>query len=142
MEFKSTLRLNLQTEKRDKRMGDAALTAIAAFMNTNGGTLIIGVADDRSPVGIHRDGFGSEDSMSLHLRNLVTHSMGSVAMTGIRIEYHGYRSARVMAVRCDSFDKAVYVKDGGVDRFYVRTGPSSAELSTREAVSYIRDRGM
>lgn len=46
LEFKSTLRWNLHTDSKDKRIEHAVLKTIAAFLNTQGGTLLIGVEDD------------------------------------------------------------------------------------------------
>ena len=46
MEFKSTLRLNLHTGQTDDRMQLAVLKTLAGFLNAQGGTLLIGVADD------------------------------------------------------------------------------------------------
>ena len=42
MEFKTTLRINLHTDEPDKRMEMAVLKTLAGFLNTNGGTLIVG----------------------------------------------------------------------------------------------------
>ena len=53
--------------KDDKYVTHAVLKTIAAFLNTEGGDLLIGVADDRSVVGIGPDGFESDDRFSLHL---------------------------------------------------------------------------
>ena len=140
VEFKSTLRMNLHTNKRDDRMTFAALRTLAAFLNTDGGTLIIGVADDRTPVGIDKDDFRSEDDMSLYLRNRVTDRMGATVMTYVKLEYADYAGSRALAVRCEPSDTPVYVRDGNVERFYIRTGPSTTEPPTSELYDYIRRR--
>lgn len=46
VEFKSTLRVNLHTGSRDPRMELAVLKTIAGFLNSDGGILTIGIADD------------------------------------------------------------------------------------------------
>ena len=51
VEFKSTARWNLREERKDKRMEDAVVKTIAGFLNTDGGTLFIGVDDDASRSG-------------------------------------------------------------------------------------------
>src|SRR6185295_2745086 len=49
LEFKSTLRWNLRENRKDPQIvTTAVLKTIAAFLNTEGGDLLIGVADDRS----------------------------------------------------------------------------------------------
>lgn len=76
VEFKSTLRVNLHTGGKDPKIELAALKTIAGFLNTKGGILTIGVADDGTPLGIDADDFGNEDKMSLHLVNLIKDRMG------------------------------------------------------------------
>ncbi len=49
LEFKATLRWNLKEDRQDDRVvTHAVLKTIAAFLNTQGGDLLIGVADDGS----------------------------------------------------------------------------------------------
>ena len=51
-EFKSTLSLDLKTNKKEKYIQEAIIKTIAGFLNTDGGTLLIGVNDDNTPIGI------------------------------------------------------------------------------------------
>ena len=55
LEFKATLRWNLrENRKDDKAITHAVLKTIAAFLNTAGGDLLIGVADDGTVTGIEQ----------------------------------------------------------------------------------------
>ena len=54
VKFKSTGRKNLRTGDKDAAMELAVLKSLAGFMNTDGGTLLVGVADDGSPPGSRR----------------------------------------------------------------------------------------
>ena len=67
VEFKSTLRWNLYTQAKDKAMEKAILKTIAAFMNSSGGTLLVGVADDGSLLGLKQDNFANHDKLLLYL---------------------------------------------------------------------------
>ena len=140
VEFKSTLRTNLHTGVADKRIELAVMKTLAGFLNTNGGTLIIGVSDDGTTVGIKTDGFPSEDKMSLHLVNIVKDRMGPEVMIAMNIHFDDYEDGRVMAIRCKRSPSPVYVKDDNIERFYVRTGPSTTELTLSQAKSYINQR--
>ena len=140
VEFKSTMRINMHTEQKDPRMELAVLKTMAAFLNSNGGTLIVGVADDGSPVGIEKDGFPNEDKMSLHLVNIVKSRMGIPALTNINVNFDDYEECRVMVVKCHKSPTAVFVKDGDIERFYVRTGPATTELSASQTQEYIKQR--
>lgn len=82
-------------------MEDAIVRTIAGFLNTNGGTLVVGVADDGNPVGIDVDGFDNEDKMSLHLTNLVNSRIGPRAWTTIHANFDDHDDVRVLVVRCE-----------------------------------------
>jgi hypothetical protein len=140
VEFKSTLRTNLHTGNRDPRMELAVLKTLAGFLNTSGGTLIVGVSDDGSPVGIQVDGFGNEDKMSLHLVNIIKARMGITAMTATHFHFDDHDDCRVMVIKCGKVPTPVFVKDGDTERFYIRTGPATTELSASQTQEYIKQR--
>ena len=140
VEFKSALRTNLHTGNKDPRIELSVLKTLAGFLNTNGGTLIIGVSDDGTPLGIGVDGFTNEDKMSLHLVNLVNSRMGPQAMTSMHAHFEDYEDNRVMVVKCGKAPKPVFVKDGDIERFFIRTGPSTTELSASQTQDYIKQR--
>ena len=140
VEFKSTLRINLHTGESDKRMELSVLKTLAGFLNTSGGTLIVGVSDDGTPVGIEADKFPNEDKMSLHLVNVVKSRMGPTSMAAIHVHFEDYDDCRVLVARCHRSPTPVFVKDGETERFYIRTGPSTTELSASEAHNYIQSR--
>ena len=139
-EFKSTLRTNLHTGQRDKRMEDAVLKTLAGFLNTQGGSLVIGVSDEGTPLGVEADGFPDEDKMSLHLVNIVNDRMGPSAWATIHANFDDYEDHRVMIIRCERSSSAVYLKNGNAEQFYIRTGPATAELSSAQLVDYIKHR--
>jgi len=138
VELKSTIRTNLHTGTKDPRMELAVLKTLAGFLNTNGGTLIVGVSDDGSPVGIETDGFPNEDKMGLHLVNIVKSRMGIQAMTSLHAHFDDHDDCRVMVVKCRRAPSPVFVKDGETERFYIRTGPSTTELSASQTQEYVK----
>ena len=153
LEFKTSLRVNLYTKEFDQRIQFAVLKTLAVYMNSDGGTLVIGVNDagrlakiDGGPAGVKIDRFRNEDQMSLHLRNLVTERMGSVAMSYASPSFDDYDGGRIMVVICRPSSDAVYVNEGNRgnpnEKFYIRTGPSTTELSISEATGYINRRFM
>ena len=140
IEFKSTLRTNLHTGEQDKRMETAVLKTLAGFLNTKGGTLIVGISDDGDTLGIEADGFQNEDKMSLHLVNIVGARMGLSTMTSMHVHFEDRNGGRVMVIRCLPSRAPIFTKDGEVDRFYIRTGPATAELTGNQSLAYIKER--
>src|SRR5207253_7846290 len=76
LEFKSTLRWNLRENRKDDVVTHAVVKTIAAFLNTEGGDLLIGVADDKTVIGIGLDQFDNEDRFMLHLAQVVRNGLG------------------------------------------------------------------
>lgn len=136
-EFKSTLRINLHTGQPDTRIELAVLKTLAGFLNARGGSLIIGVADDGTPVGIEADRFANEDRMSQHLVNLVRGRISAGALPDIHPHFEDLEETRVLVVRCSPAANPMHVKDGSEHRFYIRSGPTTQELPAPEAVRYI-----
>ncbi len=140
IEFKSALRTNLHTRQSDARIETAIVKTIAGFLNANGGTLVIGVADDGTPVGLEHDRFESEDRMRLHLENLIKDRMGPHFMMYIYPRFEEYKNTKVLAVECWPAAGPNYVKDGSSERFFIRTGASTSELSPSQTVEYVKRR--
>lgn len=140
IEFKCCLRKNLHTGQHDARIEHSALKSIAGFLNASGGTLIIGVADDGTPVGIQEDGFENEDKAYLHLVNLINSRIGPKHMMYIHVRFDDYKRRRVMVVECGPAQSPVFLKDGNVERFYLRTGASATELTPSQTHEYVKQR--
>ena len=140
IEFKSTMRKNLHTGENDPRMEMGVLKTIVAFLNSSGGSLVIGVADDGRGIGIEEDNFPNEDKFALHLDNIVRSRLGSHVMLYIHPRFEDYEGVRVMVVDCQPAKNAVYLKDGTVERFFVRSAASSVELTGSQMNEYIKQR--
>ena len=146
LEFKSTLRWSLKEDRQDdKGVTHAVLKTIAAFLNTEGGDLLIGVADDRSIVGIERDQLDSDDRFMLHLAQVVRNGLGDRASTCIDPKIQIVQGKTVCVVSCQRSPEPVFLKWKGMEQdangdLYVRSGPGSVRLAPESAKEYIRTR--
>lgn len=140
VEFKSTLRTNLHTGQSDDKIQLSALKTIAGFLNNNGGTLLIGVADDGEVLGLDADNFPNEDKYGLHLVNLISDRIGQVFLPYIHPHFLDQDGKRVLAIRCERGPKAAFVKDGQLQRFFVRGGNATAELQGSAVPDYVKQR--
>jgi hypothetical protein len=135
-EFKSTLRTNLHTGEKDPRMEKAVLKTIVAFLNSKGGTLLIGVGDDGSIVGVDEDSFESRDKMMLHLNNLIKSQIGSEYLPYITYKAVDFDSGCVIRVDCRPSESPCFLVEGKTETFFVRSGPSSIDLHGNDLLSY------
>ena len=140
LEFKSTLRTNLETGETDKRMEKAVLKTIVAFLNTDGGNLLIGVDDDGDIIGADIQSFENKDKMGLHLTNLIASKIGNSFLPFITFNLIDFDDKVVIRVKCDPCPMPVFYKDGKIEIFYVRSGPRTEELTGMTLISYIKNR--
>jgi predicted HTH transcriptional regulator len=113
-----------------------------AFCNTKGGELLIGVADDKSIVGIGHDGFPNEDKFQLHLRNLLMDRIVPSVVEFVEFSMVALDDKSICHVRCkQSKRQEIWLKPdkNTPELFYVRIGPSSTELQPRQAFAYIKE---
>ena len=112
---------------------------LAAYMNTDGGTLIIGVDDEGKVLGLAKDYATfrkkDRDGFELHLMRLVSDYMGKQCCLSLRPGFHPIGEVDICKVDVDASPEPVYV--GKDATFYIRTGNSTQELKLREAVNYI-----
>jgi len=140
-EFKSTLRVNLHTGEKDKRMEHAVLKTINGFLNSKeGGVLVVGVSDDGHAIGLENDAFENEDKMDLHLGNLIKSKLGVACMLHIKSHFEDYENKRVLLVDCKPSKLPVYLLNNGQEEFYIRAGGSSAKLTPSQMIDYIGQR--
>jgi type I restriction enzyme, R subunit len=147
LEFKSTLRWNMKENRKDsERVTYAVLKTIGAFLNTEGGDLIIGVNDRKEIVGIDQDQFENEDDFMLHLAQVVRNGLGDRASTCIDPRVQKVNGKSVCLVACQRSPEPVFLKWKGVVRdapegdFYVRSGPGTVKLAPDSAREFIKTR--
>ena len=143
VEFKSTMITNRHTRKRDKRMEWEVAKTVAAFLNTHGGTLVIGVEDDGTVIGIRHDNFENDDSMSLRLAELLKVWLKPTVSVAIRTHFFDVSSERVLVIRCERFTEPTFVvdlTDNSREKLYTREGTATREVPASEILPYIRGR--
>lgn len=156
LEYKASLRTRADSGQVFKPLETATLKTIAAFGNSrDGGTLLIGVADDGTACGLaadyaslHRAGKDDRDLFQLHLMDIVTAAMGGAAAARLSVQFHTIDGAEVCRVHVQpspvpvEAHVTVSVKGQFVKKtaFYVRSGNSTRELADAERAKYILGR--
>jgi DNA-binding response OmpR family regulator len=140
-EFKSTLRWSLKENKVDHGVEIAWLKTVAAFLNSDGGCLVIGVDDKGVPLGIEPDGFENEDKYLLHVNNRLQQHIGIDQAANVRFDLVHAGAHKVLLIECSRAVKPVFLVDAGQESFYVRAGPGTRKLTMSQMLSYVAERG-
>jgi predicted HTH transcriptional regulator len=110
-------------------------------MNSDGGTLYVGVSDDGEITGIEEDHFPNDDKFLLHFGNLFNEKIGRAFTKYMEYEIVKLVGKSIMKVVCQRSARPVFLKSNQrQDEFFVRHGPSSVELSMSEFNTYAKDR--
>jgi hypothetical protein len=136
-EFKSTLRWDLRQMKKSPDIEHASLKTICAFLNSEGGDLLIGVRDDGSLEGIETDQFDNDDKFLLHLWMLIKTSIGHEISEWVKTSLQKFGTKTICRVNCKKAAKPVFLNHKGAETFYIRVGPASNSLEIRSALNYI-----
>lgn len=140
-EFKSLLR-GTTPEAREKHfLEHECLLTITAFLNTDGGVLIIGLKDDGEIIGIDADGFPNHDKFEIHFWNIFNSAVGTNFAQYVNPRLAHIKGKYVFVLNCLKSPSAVYLQYRAFSKeeveFYVRAGNSSIKLTVKQAVEYI-----
>jgi len=141
LEFKSTLRWDVRAQQVNKDLQKVIAKTIAGFLNSEGGTLLIGVADDGSIYGIEQD----IDSLQRNDRDGFEQGLVQVLENFIGGEYSPYyrwsfeesTGKLVCIVMVDPSPKPVFLTDKQNPEFYIRMGNTTRPLDAQETHEYI-----
>jgi type I restriction enzyme R subunit len=157
LEYKSSLRTGAETGELIKPLETAVIKTVAAFANSRqGGTLLIGVADDRTVHGLASDyaslrkpGKDDRDLFVLHLNQVLITALGETAASSVSTQIHTVDGRDLCRVHVppSSFpvDASVKIDKAGQlvkkTAFYVRIGNGTREISDpTEKQKYIASR--
>jgi predicted HTH transcriptional regulator len=140
LERKSSLRYDTKSKNYQNYITDSALKTIVAFLNTNGGDLVIGVDDDKNLLGIEIDKFKNADAWTIYLKDKIKTNIGlSFLKEKIKISTLEIQDKTIGLITCKKLDGGEKAFLNGTD-FYVRTGPATEKLSVKDAFEWDKQR--
>ncbi len=140
VEFKSTMRWNLKADKPGKEIEKAWLKSVVAYLNTNGGFLFLGIADDGQILGMDNDKFQNDDKLLLHFDNLIKQHIGLEFAAFIKGEIRVLGDQKIFLIACDRCADPVFLKIADSEDFFIRMGPSTRVLPGSRVFDYLRER--
>ncbi len=135
-----------QAQKEIRKALQKAITkTIAAFLNTTGGTLLIGVDDSGGVLGIEPDfgylrhGKQDADGWLLSLREAIINAFGREVWGAIHASLVLHESHTVAVVHCPPRASETWHHEDGAERFYIRASNATEELTGSALVKYFRE---
>ncbi len=143
VEFKSTLRYDLRAKSVNKKLEYVIAKTIAAFLNSEGGDLFIGIDDEQNALGLTDDieTFSKKniDGFELHLFEVIKKYIGGGYSTHIKVTFPVYDDVQICRIRVAKSGKPVFVTLEGKEDFFVRSGCSSQPLSREDQSAYEKE---
>lgn len=145
LEFKSTFGYNIQEENPDKNMKFIITKTIAGFLNSDGGTLLIGVEDDGSILGLEKDYDCSfkknKDSFLMEFRNNLESSFKDVIVRrNINYKIESINGKELLVVDIEKSTEHIFLKKENQKILFVRRGNKTDPISDAEEIhEYIKD---
>ncbi len=141
LEFKSSYRYDLKQEKANKALEMVIMKTLAGMMNSEGGTLLIGVADDGEILGLAEDYQSlrrkDADGFEQLITSTIADKLGTPACEWVQILFHQQNGKEVCRVRVMPAPQPVYVREGKDTKFYIRTGAGTRAMNLQEAIEFI-----
>ncbi|MDP2598250.1 MAG: putative DNA binding domain-containing protein, partial [Candidatus Liptonbacteria bacterium] len=144
LEFKSSLRFDNKVGRASRDVEKAAMKTIAAFLNSKGGYLVVGVSDTRVPLGLQNDyetlQRKDSDGFENHFTQVFNSMIGPEFRNLIKLWFRKLDDRDLCVVQVLASPRPVYLKADNNEQFYMRTGNISTALKLSEIESYSHSR--
>ncbi len=138
-EFKETLSLDVKKQTKEKYIETSALKTVVAFLNTEGGILLIGISDEGKTIGLNDEiekFYKNIDKFLLQWKNLLKERIGEEYYPFIEYKVVRVNEKFVLWVECKASSSPCYLDQ--ID-FYVRTNPATDKLEGPKLVEYVKN---
>jgi predicted HTH transcriptional regulator len=142
VEFKSSLMWDYRRQTANKDLYEPVMKNIAAFMNTRGGAVLIGVGDEGAVLGLEpdlktlrkQDVDGFENVFNMAFNKMI----GVEFRRYVDVGFPQIDGKTICVVTAQPSVHPAYLVHKGTEKFYIRTGNSSQPLSVSKAAQYIQ----
>ena len=142
LEFKSTFQWDVVQGKQNTALRHEVLRTVAAFLNTGGGTLVIGVEDDGKAFGIEHDltfvKGKNTDGFQQTLASVTADQLGAGISPYIKVRFEPLSGHSVCVIDVDRCSEPAFLKGQHGPEFWVRLANTSRRLDAEETVRYVQ----
>ncbi|OHB00531.1 MAG: hypothetical protein A3E94_01900 [Candidatus Zambryskibacteria bacterium RIFCSPHIGHO2_12_FULL_44_12b] len=142
LELKQTFRWDGKRNVTSKDLEKAVMKTVAAFLNTEGGQLLIGISDNGNIHGLEddyksltrkdRDGF--ENAFNQSMKNMI----GAEFRQYVGLSFEQIEEKEVCVISVEPSPKPVFLRvNDKEEEFFIRTGNTTSPLKVSQVNSYI-----
>lgn len=146
LEFKSTFQWDIRLQQKNLNLRNEVIKTIAAFNNTEGGYLLIGVVDDKKIFGLEKDYtlFKRKQNKDVFLQTLtheIENKISKDFATRVDVKFYNLENKDICRIKVKFGDEPIWVKeDKDKEVFYVRLQNLTKDLTPSESLKYIKER--
>jgi CheY-like chemotaxis protein len=141
LEYKSTFQWDVRQSCKNEALKLSALKTIAAFLNREGGTLIIGVEDNGDIFGLEPDlallSKGTLDQFEQTIVNLICSWMGANCTQLLKTRFERIEGKDICAIDVRKSPKPVFLRSSKGLEFYIRAGNTSRSLDIPDIYEHL-----
>ena len=143
-EFKEHLLWNKKTQQINKDMRLKMAILISSFMNSQGGTIYIGIDNNQKVVGLEKDlsllakEKQNKDGFQLYLTSIIKQYIGLKFKDYYHIFFDEIDGHTICGIDIKRAPEPIFITDGSKTSFYIRAEGSKELLNTQEAVEYCK----
>ncbi len=142
-EFKSSLQWDVVQKKRNEDLRAEVMRTVTAFLNSHGGTLLIGVEDSGKVRGLEDDLSllgGSRDKFDRTVAALLMDQIGAELMSFVRMRFDAVDGQAIYVIDVGPASKPAFAKTAKGKAFFIRVGSTTQPLDTEATMEYIQTR--
>jgi len=145
LEFKSSMIYDIERKVPSKDIKREVAISIAAFSNTDGGILIIGVGPKKQPYGIENDykTFSKEQNWDQWLRafsDLIDSDIDVKITSSLDVKNIVYDGKPFAIIKIPKGIEPAYIAPKNEQEFYIRSQNRSKKLKPKDAIEYAQKR--
>ena len=144
VEFKSSFRWDFKENRINKSLESPVLKTLAGFLNASGGTLLIGVDDNCSIVGLEKDyqtlRKKNRDGFEQVIIAAVATKLGGDLAPFVQVVFHCVSTHEICRIIVSPAPRPVYLDIDGSPKFFLRSGATTRDLNVREGIEWITTR--
>ncbi|MBN2197831.1 putative DNA binding domain-containing protein [Candidatus Wolfebacteria bacterium] len=142
LEFKSSFRFDHKIGQFNRDLEKASMKNIAAFLNSKGGFLVLGISDSGEILGLENDyqtiQRKNSDGFENHFTQAFNSMIGPEFRNLIKLWFYQIKEKEICLIQVAPSSKPVYLKLNNNEHFYIRTGNIVTDLKFSEVENYKR----